>query len=74
MALIGDGSVTTIVGRLRDPYVCVDVDLDGLEGDAVTEHIAGWAEKTGLWVLTPPSPFSAWLIAQLSSSHFGLLE
>ncbi len=42
LALVGRGSVATIVGRVRPEVVVVDVDLGAEAGWAVAESLSGW--------------------------------
>jgi len=55
LALVGQGSVASIVGRLRAEVSVVDVDLEGERGHAVAETVAAWARQKGLWNLVRPS-------------------
>lgn len=55
MALIGQGTVATVVGRVRPGVVVVDVDVEGDRGHAVTEQLASWCHEAGLWHLVRPS-------------------
>lgn len=55
MDLVGRGAIATIVGRLREDVVVVDVDLAGVRGDGVCEAIASWCAQEGLWHLVRPS-------------------
>jgi hypothetical protein len=55
LALIGDGAVATVVGRLRPNFRVVDVDLNDVRGHAATEAIASWCHAQGLWHLVRPS-------------------
>lgn len=53
--LVGHGEVATVVGRLADGFVVVDVDLTGHKGHGVVEAIARWCRQNGLWHLVRPS-------------------
>jgi hypothetical protein len=55
LALVGEGSVASIVGRLRPEVSVVDVDLEGERGHAVVEALAAWAVREGVWSLVRPS-------------------
>jgi len=55
LGLIGQGRVVSLVGRLRDGFRVVDVDVEGLRGHAIAEEVAGWCRGRGLWVLLRPS-------------------
>lgn len=55
LALIGQGRVTTVVGRLRAGVVAVDVDMVGERGHAAVEVVAGWCRREGLWHVVRPS-------------------
>lgn len=54
-ALIGQGNVATFYGVLRPGVWAVDIDVAGLAGEAIAEHIAGWAYQRGLWHIVRPS-------------------
>ncbi|MHA6752179.1 hypothetical protein ACX31A_15120 [Dermacoccus nishinomiyaensis] len=49
------GRVTTIVGRLRPDFTAVDVDVAGVQGEAITEAIAAWCDRLSIWHLVRPS-------------------
>lgn len=53
--LVGRGDVATVVGRLAEGFVVVDVDLTGHRGHGVVEAIARWCRQRGLWHLVRPS-------------------
>lgn len=55
LGLVGDGPVASIVGRVRDEVVVVDVDVAGAGGDAIVEQLAAWCSRQGLWNLVRPS-------------------
>lgn len=55
LGLVGDGPVASIVGRVRDEVVVVDVDVAGERGHAIVEQLAGWCSRRGLWHLVRPS-------------------
>ena len=55
LALVGEGSVASIVGRLRPEVSVVDVDLEGEQGHAAAEAVAAWAARAGVWSLVRPS-------------------
>lgn len=57
LAMVGQGSVATVVGELRPGVVVVDVDVEGEgeRGHGVTEQLATWCHKAGLWYLVRPS-------------------
>lgn len=55
LELIGQGEVTSIVGRLRSGFAAVDVDVTGLEGEAITEAVAQWCSRHSLWHVVRPS-------------------
>lgn len=55
LAMVGQGAVATVVGQLRPGVVVVDVDVEGERGHAVTEQLATWCHKAGLWHLVRPS-------------------
>ena len=55
LALIGEGSVASIVGRLRPEVSVVDIDLEGEGGYAVAEAVTAWAGRVGVWSLVRPS-------------------
>ncbi len=55
LALVGRGSVATIVGRVRPEVVVVDVDLGAEAGWAVAESLSGWCLRKDLWCLVRPS-------------------
>ena len=54
--LIGQGgAVASIVGRLRADFAAVDVDVAGVPGEAITEAIASWCDRAGVWHVVRPS-------------------
>ena len=54
--LIGQGgAVASIVGRLRADFAAVDVDVAGVPGEAITEAIASWCDRVGVWHVVRPS-------------------
>lgn len=55
LELVGCGSVATVVGRLREELVVVDVDVNGVRGHGVCEAIVAWCTQEGLWHLLRPS-------------------
>jgi hypothetical protein len=55
LALVGEGPVASIVGRLRPEVRVVDVDLEGERGYAAAEAVAAWAAREGVWSLVRPS-------------------
>jgi len=55
LALVGQGPVASIVGRLRPGVCVVDVDLEGERGHAVAESVTAWAHQRGVWSLVRPS-------------------
>ncbi len=55
LGLVGDGPVASIVGRVRDEVVVVDVDVAGERGHAIVEQLARWCARQGLWNLVRPS-------------------
>lgn len=55
LALIGRGTVATVVGRLRAGFWVVDVDVPGVAGEAITEAIAQWCERVTVWHVVRPS-------------------
>ncbi len=55
LELIGHGPVASIVGRLRQGVVVVDVDLPGVDGHAAAESLTAWACRNGVWSLVRPS-------------------
>lgn len=54
-ALIGDGRVATIVGRLRTGFAVLDVDVEGVMGEAITDQLAAWCRERGVWHVVRPS-------------------
>lgn len=55
LALLGQGDVATLVGRLRPGVAAIDIDVAGVTGDAITEQIAAWCRASRLWHLVRPS-------------------
>lgn len=55
LALLGEGKVATVVGRLRPDVRVVDVDLAGERGHAAVEELASWCRQRDLWHLVRPS-------------------
>lgn len=55
LALIGQGQVATVVGRLRSHVRVVDIDVEGARGHAMAETVAAWATSRGVWTLVRPS-------------------
>lgn len=55
LGLIGQGAVATVVGRLVPGVVVVDVDVDGVAGWAIAEHVCAWADRNAVWRLLRPS-------------------
>lgn len=55
LGLVGSGGVASVVGRVRDEVVVVDVDVAGERGHAVVEQLVGWCTQHGLWSLVRPS-------------------
>lgn len=55
LRLVGSGPVASIVGRVRDEVLVVDVDVDGERGYAIAEQLTGWCVQQGLWSLVRPS-------------------
>lgn len=55
LTLVGEGSVATVVGRVRPEVLVADVDLAGERGHAVVEQLAAWCHRTGVWHLVRPS-------------------
>lgn len=55
LALLGEGTVATVVGRLRPDVRVVDVDLAGERGHAAVEQLASWCRRHDLWHLVRPS-------------------
>lgn len=55
LALIGEGAVATIVGRLQPEVTVIDIDLEGHQGHAATEQLAAWCHRNKLWHLIRPS-------------------
>ena len=49
------GAVASIVGRLRADFAAVDVDVAGVPGEAITEAIASWCDRVGVWHVVRPS-------------------
>lgn len=54
-SLIGQGRVATVVGRLRPGFAAIDVDVEGVMGEAITEGIAAWCRDRGVWHVVRPS-------------------
>lgn len=52
---VGSGPVASVVGRLRSGWVAVDVDVDGLLGDAVVELVCARLRAGGLRHVVRPS-------------------
>ena len=55
LGLVGQQPVASLVGRLRPEFRVVDVDVEGLQGHAIAEEVAGWCRGRGLWALVRPS-------------------
>ena len=55
LGLVGDGPVASIVGRVRDEVLVVDVDVAGDRGHAIVEQLAAWCSRQELWNLVRPS-------------------
>lgn len=53
--LIGSGRVATLVGRLRAGFAVFDVDVEGVMGEAITEHLAAWCRERDVWHVVRPS-------------------
>lgn len=53
--LIGSGRVATLVGRLRAGFAVFDVDVEGVMGEAITEHLAAWCRDHEVWHVVRPS-------------------
>lgn len=51
LALIGQGQVATVVGRLRPEVAVVDIDAAGAIGDAVREALLTWCAERDVWAL-----------------------
>jgi len=45
----------TLVGCLHPAVDAVDVDVDGVRGDAIVEQFSGWCAARDLWCLVRPS-------------------
>lgn len=54
-AVTPGGRRLTFAGRLRAEVVAVDVDVDGVVGDAIVEHLVSWCLEHRLWHLVRPS-------------------
>lgn len=54
-SLIGQGRVATVVGRLRPGFAAIDVDVEGVMGEAITEGLAAWCRDRGVWHVVRPS-------------------
>lgn len=55
LVLVGQGNVASLVGRLRPEFRVVDVDVEGLRGQAVADEISEWCRARGVWCLQRPS-------------------
>jgi len=55
LALVGHGDVASLVGRLRPGFRVVDVDVEGLRGQAIADEIAEWCRARGGWCVRRPS-------------------
>ena len=55
LGLVGQGEVASLVGRLRPGFRVVDVDVEGLRGQAIADEITAWCQSRGLWFLQRPS-------------------
>ena len=55
LGLVGQGDVASLVGRLRPGFRVVDVDVEGLRGQAVADEVTAWCQSRGLWCLQRPS-------------------
>lgn len=55
LALVGQGRIAALVGRLRDGAGVVDVDVPGDFGHWITAELTNWLQHRGCWVLTRPS-------------------
>lgn len=55
LALIDRRRVATVFARLAESFWAVDIDVPGLLGHAITEQVAMWAHRGGLWHLVRPS-------------------
>lgn len=55
LALVGQGSIATIVGRLREHLAVVDIDVNDERGHDIAQSIATWCQEHGLWNLVRPS-------------------
>jgi hypothetical protein len=55
LALVGQGQVATVVGRLRPEAAVVDVDAAGATGDAVREALLAWCAEREVWALARAS-------------------
>ncbi|MFZ1487235.1 MAG: hypothetical protein WAS95_14435, partial [Nostocoides sp.] len=55
LGLVGQGDVASLVGRLRPGFRVVDVDVEGLRGQAIADEITSWCQSRGLWCLQRPS-------------------
>ncbi|GAB7192806.1 hypothetical protein NUM3379_35150 [Kineococcus sp. NUM-3379] len=54
LALVGN-RVASVVGRLRDDVVGIDIDADGDLGDVAAESLRDWCRARGLFHLLRPS-------------------
>ncbi len=55
LALVGQGTVTTVAGLLRSEFCVVDVDAAGATGDAVRTALLAWCADRDLWALSRAS-------------------
>ena len=76
LALIGQGQVTTVVGRLRPEVAVVDVDAGGAAGDAVRTALLSWCAERDLWALARASGggLGRWHVFCLPGPHTADLQ
>lgn len=55
LSLVGHGAVATVVGRTRPGVLAVDIDVEGVLGDAIAEMVATWCDQHHVWWLARPS-------------------
>lgn len=55
LGLIGHCGIATVVGRTRKNVLVIDIDVDGVIGDAVAEQVVAWCSRRDVWWLMRPS-------------------
>ena len=55
LALIGQGTITTVVGRVRPQIAAIDIDAGGPIGDAVRAALLTWCAERDVWALSRAS-------------------